>query len=265
MKFDVAIMNPPYSRNLHLKILEAVIPVAEKVVNISPIRWLIDPFVKYKKHNDYHRFEESISKKIESLDIIDAKVSNNSFQIANFGGLGIYKIGNGGYDYESAAKDHLGDAYSICNKALQCNDKIANHMQKGPAGICVKVSTIRSLGTRIVSLIHSEPYIDGKGFKEKKMSCKTKDIEDEYFLRVNSVEEGKHFINSTRTLFHRFLIKCWKLNQNVPLNFLPYMGDYTQPWDDKRFCEFFGITGYIDDDNAEPGSEWEIILNTMKE
>jgi hypothetical protein len=49
------------------------------------------------------------------------------------------------------------------------------------------------------------------------------------------------------------------------LNFLPYMGDYTQPWDDKRFCEFFGITGYIDDDNAEPGSEWEIILNTMKE
>jgi hypothetical protein len=43
------------------------------------------------------------------------------------------------------------------------------------------------------------------------------------------------------------------------------MQDYTQPWDDKRFCEFFGITGYIDDDNAEPGSEWEIILNTMKE
>ena len=46
---------------------------------------------------------------------------------------------------------------------------------------------------------------------------------------------------------------------------IPYMQDYTQPWDDKRFCEFFGITGYIDDDNAEPGSEWEIILNTMKE
>ena len=45
----------------------------------------------------------------------------------------------------------------------------------------------------------------------------------------------------------------------------PYMQDYTQPWTDKRFCEYFGITGYIDDDNAEPNSEWEIILNTMKE
>ena len=43
------------------------------------------------------------------------------------------------------------------------------------------------------------------------------------------------------------------------------MVDYTQPWDDKRFCEYFGITGYIDDEHAEPGSEWETILNTMKE
>ena len=25
------------------------------------------------------------------------------------------------------------------------------------------------------------------------------------------------------------------------------------------------ITGYIDDDHAEPDSEWEIILKTMKE
>src|SRR5574344_988117 len=126
-KFDVAIMNPPYDKNLHLKILEAVIPVANKFVNISPVRWLQDPLAKYKKNSDYNKFEESISKKIESLDVIDARLGNNLFQIANFGALGIYRIGNGGYDYESVAKDYLGDAYSICNKALQCNDKISNH------------------------------------------------------------------------------------------------------------------------------------------
>ena len=32
-----------------------------------------------------------------------------------------------------------------------------------------------------------------------------------------------------------------------------------------EFCEYFGITGYIDDDHAEPDSEWEIILKTMEE
>ena len=271
-KFDVAIMNPPYDGNLHLKILEKVIPIADKVVNISPVRWLQDPLAKYKKNSDYKKFEESISKKIENLDVIDAEVSNNLFSIANFGALGIYKVGNGGYDYDLVAKNYLGNAYSICSKVLQCNDKISNHMQKGTVGVCVKVAEIRGFGSGnnfdIVSLIHSEPYIDGNGYKDKKFKKKdvmTKDVEGELFVKVNSVEEGRNFINSTRTLFHHFLIKCWKMDQHVPLKFLPYMPDYTQPWDNKRFCEYFGITGYISDTEAEPGSEWETILNTMKE
>lgn len=63
---------------------------------------------------------------------------------------------------------------------------------------------------------------------------------------------------------------CWEywtstVDVHVHPEFLPYMQDYTQPWTDKRFCEYFNITGYIDDDHAEPGSEWETILNTMKE
>ena len=271
-KFDVAIMNPPYDKNLHLKILEAVIPIADKVVNISPVRWLQDPLAKYKKNSDYKKFEESISKKIESLEVLDVELSNNLFDIANFGALGIYKVGMGGYDYDLVAKEYLGDAYSICNKVLQCNDKISNHIQKGTAGICVKVAEIRGFGSGknfdIVSLIHSEPYIDGNGYKEKKFKKKdviTKDVEGELFVKVNSVAEGRNFINSTRTLFHHFLVKCWKMDQHVPLKFLPYMPDYTQPWDNKRFCEYFGITGYISDTEAEPGSEWETILNTMKE
>ena len=48
------------------------------------------------------------------------------------------------------------------------------------------------------------------------------------------------------------------------MKYIPYMSDYTQPWTDKRFCEYFGITGYIDDEHAESGSEWEIILKTME-
>ena len=46
-------------------------------------------------------------------------------------------------------------------------------------------------------------------------------------------------------------------------NLIPYLGDYTKPWTDKRLCEYFGITGYISDTEAEPNSEWEIILNTI--
>ena len=40
----------------------------------------------------------------------------------------------------------------------------------------------------------------------------------------------------------------------------PYMNDYTHEWTDKDLCDFFGITGYISDTEAEPGSDWEAIL-----
>ena len=43
------------------------------------------------------------------------------------------------------------------------------------------------------------------------------------------------------------------------------MKNYTQPWTNKRFCDFFKITGFIDDEHAEPNSEWETILNSMKD
>ena len=53
-------------------------------------------------------------------------------------------------------------------------------------------------------------------------------------------------------------------NAAVPAH-MPWMSDYTQSWSDKRFCEYFEITGYIDDEHAEPGSEWETILKTIEE
>ena len=40
------------------------------------------------------------------------------------------------------------------------------------------------------------------------------------------------------------------------------MQDYTLPWTNKRFCDFFNITGYISDTQAVAGSEWEEILNS---
>ena len=67
MKFDCIVMNPPYQKNLHLKILaEAIKHLKDeksKVVNLSPVRWLQDPLAKYKKNSDYNKFEESISNK----------------------------------------------------------------------------------------------------------------------------------------------------------------------------------------------------------
>ena len=73
MKFDVAIMNPPYDGNLHLKILEKVISIADKVVNISPIDWLMNPYggsvYNQYKHLKFNTIENAgLIKNIFNLD-----------------------------------------------------------------------------------------------------------------------------------------------------------------------------------------------------
>ena len=72
-KFDIAIMNPPYNRSLHLKIIDVVIPVADKVINISPVRWLQDQVAKYKpKKNNLQEKYKNILSALESLTVIFA-------------------------------------------------------------------------------------------------------------------------------------------------------------------------------------------------
>ena len=280
-KFDVAIMNPPYDRNLHLKILEAVIPVADKVVNISPVRWLQDPLAKYKKNSDYKKFEESISKKIESLDVIDSNNAQIIFDSAVFCiDLGIYTIGNGGYDY-------------ACNNSII--DKVWNYVAKH-GGLPIEKYSNRTYNNYmlIASIVGgngvsqncfvSKPTLNyneriyGKFFvndmselrQENLSECKKKyggywgNCENWNICSFATVDELKNFYKSTHTNFFKYVYWTSTVDVHVHPEFLPYMQDYTQPWDDKRFCEYFNITGYIDDDHAVPNSEWEIILNTIK-
>ena len=80
MKFDHIIMNPPYCRNLHLKILNEAICYSDDIVNLSPIRWLQDPLAEYKKNSDWKKFED-IRNKIESLEVIPIEYAKNAFNI----------------------------------------------------------------------------------------------------------------------------------------------------------------------------------------
>ena len=92
MKFDCIIMNPPYKRNLHLKILaEAIKHLKDDgtCVNLSPVRWLQDPLAKYKKNCDLKRFESKIIQHIISLDTFDKSKTDQLFNI-DTGTLGIY-------------------------------------------------------------------------------------------------------------------------------------------------------------------------------
>lgn len=56
------------------------------------------------------------------------------------------------------------------------------------------------------------------------------------FLNFNTETERKNAWQSYLTKFARF---CICMDESTKL--APYMGNYTQPWDDQRFYEYFGL------------------------
>ena len=283
-KFDCCIMNPPYDKNLHLKILEKVIPVADKVVNISPIRWLQDPLAKHKKSSDYKRYEDTISKMIESLEVVEREKAAEIFNIRQESDLGILMIGRGGFDYVAFSSN------PIIEKMLSKSDCFLSNVMESniSEGWRVKLVDLKPLnagsngkkGTagwynRYILLHQNKSWVYKDGYQAGKhwsayngtSGCKvfTEDDKMPASIKFDTKVEAENFENSTKTIFYKYLVFSMKMNSHTPFTGLPFMKGYTQPWSDKRFCEHFGITGYIDDKHAEPGSEWETILNTMKE
>ena len=97
-KFDIAIMNPPYNKNLHLKILEKVIPVADKAVNISPSTWAAKHNINLPKG----KYRQIFSGKIENFTFIPHKEINDIFGTGNSiedGSIIVFSK-NGAFDIE---------------------------------------------------------------------------------------------------------------------------------------------------------------------
>ena len=111
MNFDHIIMNPPYDKNLHLKILQEAMKHSDDIVNLSPIRWLQDPLAEYKKNSDWKKFYD-IRKHIESLDVVSAKDAQNYFGADVPSDLGVYHLTkNGGFDDSSLRNALLQKVY----------------------------------------------------------------------------------------------------------------------------------------------------------
>ena len=261
MIFDFVISNPPYDRNLHLKFLEKVIKVADKTVNISPVRWLQDPFAPYLKSSDYNKFEESISKHIESLEIVPASKATKTFTGAAFiMNLGIYTCSSkGGYDYRH--KESF--IRKIVEKTRESNWLDFAYTKQDKSKLkpyVIMVSGVHSNDSKYPLLCQT--YERQLEVREPN-SCSHNNNNFGLFS-FDTEEERRNFYDCYNTPFMIWQTKLWKSDIAIHTRNVPYFGDYTKPWTNARFCEYFGITGFISDTEAEPGSEWETILNTMK-
>ena len=257
-KFDIAIMmNQPYDGNLHLKILEKVIPIADKVVNISPATW-------FAKHNRWKqafiKYNASVVGKPTNISYIEYRQANDIFGLGNKIRLAISLYDNNNTVKINLLKEEFSNIeFSVFNKVLSPRTGKLT-WQNGINIVEPRNTTLQF--TQPVNIWHGGKTCYDAAIGVTKRQQRGKIIFQAQFA---TQQELDNFRSSMKTKF----MNWYYYNIVVPayyklINTMFVMQDYTQPWDDKRFCEYFGITGYIDDDHAVPNSEWEFILNTIK-
>ena len=267
MKFDCIIMNPPYQRNLHLKILaEAIKHLKDDksvCVNLSPVLWLEDPHAHMKSKSNLFKFDNSIVHKCEQLDVVDKDIANQLFNTGLFANLGIYvcKKNAKGIDSKNFWKRNFEDwEVKVFDKvyALKTHieDKCENNKRDG-----IRVPIAFIAGNRGTLPIYKDIAYVVDGMKDGKDWTKCKNnggyekeegIPIPISIKFATEVEAQNFYDSWKTTFCKWLSKRFLFDQNIPLRFLPFLGDAINPrtglksykgeWTNDDLYKFFNIT-----------------------
>lgn len=269
MKFDIAIMNPPYDKNLHLDILEKVVPISDDIVSIQPCKWLISSHVRFNPHSAYYKYQYSISEHITDMDIIDMTEQCNGFNIRYVGNLAIFTLQNNPeikFDYENIFRDELVERvikYINCNLIPSEFNKKDGYRVRLPRIARTESSMFhvkrKPLASPVISyftkdLIFYNGELNGKPWHEyyiKNNLSKTTDYIT-WSVKLDTEEECRNFMRSFSTDFVCYL--CNKLIVGMSLSDRDYlwMGNAVNPrtgllgykgeWTDEDFYQFFHVT-----------------------
>lgn len=279
MKFDCIIMNPPYQGNLHLKILaEARNHLNDddsKCIDLSPSRWLQDPLAKYKKTSDYNKFEKTISKYIQSLQIFEpafiTKLFGGEGSISMSKEVGIYVIGKnpGNFKYDRVFTKRGNCDFSVFDKlAKYCNGLPWKEYGKSDKNIFVRVrrmaSSHRERGEgRIPELFGNlnlyGVFVNGKYNNKTLAEIQKADphatrgrAATTRIVEFKSADEAKNFIASCNTKIYKYIVLGCTPAEEIDLNHLPWLGDAVNPrtglkgyfgeWTDEDLYKYFELT-----------------------
>ena len=238
------IMNPPYSGNLHLKILSHLIslyPDAE-IVNLSPIRWLQDPLAEYKKNSDWFRFED-IRGYIKELDVISAKEAQELFSSAQYENLGVYHVTkNGGLDILPKP---------FISQALFDKVNLPTYQGKYKSFYSERVSEgYKNFDKPFVKLSAFHGNVGSKDWfdivtpqKELAMSkVQNRGGDCTFTFNFDTQEEAENFFAYCQTKFVKACNGNVKTNIRWPGYAIPVMPTYTHPWTDQQLYDYFNLT-----------------------
>ena len=250
-KFDIILMNPPYDKNLHLKFIRKVLNISGKVINISPIRWLTDPFAQDKR-STLKQYED-VAKHIESVESL--KNNKTLFDIAIYSDLGIYELSSKetDFDYNNFWKTQKTNIQtSIIEKICFSKNKFISDVIEHNAndGIRVLIGDIGgnrgALPTYKDFIYAIDGKVDGEDWTKKKNFggyVKKEGTKIPNSIKFESKEEATNFYNSYQNFKPlKGLCKLTIQQQNIQLNRLPFFDSYSKPITEEWFKKHFNLT-----------------------
>ncbi len=244
MKFDKVIMNPPYGK-LHLPILKKCVEEfvdienGGEIVSLQPCYWLTSKASNFT-NSFTKKYENIILPVIKEIELIKEKY----FEAAIGTEIGIFMINkNGGFTKPTDTILEKVLSHKMTIKTVTEKNKI-----DGYRAIIVYNFGRSNYKGKIRYCVHYANNGYGKNnlwWTEERRKNKFSLPEGSlipYSIKFVSEAELNNFIKCTETKFWKYLILNLQYSMSVPNKYLPFMEDYTEPWTDERFYEYFKLT-----------------------
>ena len=226
-KFDIVLMNPPYSKNLHLKFMEKTFNLIDEngsLIYIGPDGWIINKYAFAEKSKLRNNYKEKYSKYIDDIETFNVEKFNKYFGTSNWFGASIFTMKH--------------NAKGIDPSKYENTDELVNKVVKI---IIDKFTSLRSHFSRNFDKKYFVPVRrTNHGYlnwvEKNKNKIKAKDG-----ILFNSENEMNNFITSFDTWLYKFL-NCtdWGGSENSAS--VPYLDDYSNQWTNERLYKLFNIS-----------------------
>ena len=256
-RFSICLTNPPYDKSLHLKFLEKVIEISDQVVSVQPIRWIKDPVASKKKNSAYNKYKTTIIDHIKDIETYDSTEAMKIFDISLNTDIGIFYCN---INHTDGCELPVSMNENILEKVLKTPHKLSDVIEHnkidGWRWYVIDIQPILAQGggkysygwfcrfciyNHLRSLVYKDGYDkNGKFWTELNSGIKRK-IGTPFWSSISFKTENEaiNFENSLKTTFYHYLVYNIKTDQHTPLQFLPFMDDYTQPWTNERFYQYY--------------------------
>ena len=272
-KFDIVYSNPPYTRNLDLSILEAMLKISKSVIFIHPSAYLLSP----KYYSPYNKIKDKFGRFLKSVKLF---WGNEIFNIAMFLPLCITEWDSNKHDDQIIINDFvyekgiykIKDISNITHYGsnihfiLPFKEKIIKYIEKNGSLYSHRVKRDYS---NITNFSFIFPAIRGDkiafhSFFKNSYSSEFEIVNSSFRYEKNTAysryllwsfeneNERKSFIDFCKTKIARFCLSFIKNGSHLDTSevaLVPWL-DFTQEWNDAKLCKEFGISeelwNYID-------------------